>query len=146
MEIKDSSIDDENITSCMASVLRTMSLPASVTELRSSQRASDGRVSPQSRALTGNVLVLGGVIVNLVPIVIVAAGVTIVVGIAIELVSEMSKPKWISEEEYERCRKVFEACELMCRKPGGPSKYYGSYGLCMKECRDAEGCWGVTHP
>ena len=147
VEIKHSSIDDKNIKSCIASVLRTMSLPASVTALRSSQRASDGRVSPQSRALVGNPLVLGGVvIIELLPIVIVAAGVTIVVGIAIELVSEMSKPEWISEEEYERCQKVFEACKVACGKMGARWKGYGSVELCMKECRDAEGCWGVTYP
>jgi hypothetical protein len=143
-----SGLDGSDVEKCMIGALRNMSVPPFVyrrmSSERASQRVSGGALTPESRALAGNVLVAAGVVVELVPIVITAAGVTIIVAIAIDLVSEMAKPKDMADEEYERCQKVYEACYVKCSSAGGRSKYYGSFDLCMKECKDAEGCWGRT--
>jgi hypothetical protein len=85
------------------------------------------------------------VLVELVPIVIVAAGVTILVAVTIELVSEMSKPDDMDKADYERCRKVNEACQIECDPyldSGDPSGM--PYHRCMRQCLEPAGCWGRT--
>ena len=64
-------------------------------------------------------------IIELLPIVIVAAGITIIVGVTIELVSEMSKQPAIFAEEYERCSKVKNACLAQCAYLMGQRRLHG---------------------
>jgi hypothetical protein len=74
-------IGDREIESCMVRALEGMSLPSSITAMRSSQPVSR-RMTVDSRAPMGTVWVLGAG-VSLIPIAIVAAGVTIVVGVTL---------------------------------------------------------------
>jgi hypothetical protein len=81
-KVRESMIPDSGMESCMVSALEAMSVPLSVMAKLISQ--SD---SPQSRGYMGNVFVLGAA-VNLVPIVIVAAGVTILVAVTVHVAEE----------------------------------------------------------
>jgi hypothetical protein len=81
VKIKDSMIGDREIESCMVRALEVMSLPSSITAMRSLQPVSR-RMPAESRAPMGTVMVFGAG-VSLIPITIVAAGVTIIVGITL---------------------------------------------------------------
>lgn len=123
VRIKDSMIDDRGVESCMADVLEDMSLH---TAMRSSR--SEGVTAPQSRALIGNPLVLGGAaVVSLTPIVLVAAGVTIVVGITVYVVSTHAKDLDKDEECWERCKHLLPS-------PSGDLQS-SEYRKCYRECK-----------
>jgi hypothetical protein len=91
VDIEDSLIGDRGIESCMRRALQGMTLPSSIRAMRSSRSDGEGVVAPGSRALVGNPLVLGGATVALGPVVIVAAGVTVLVAVTIYIMSEASK-------------------------------------------------------
>jgi hypothetical protein len=86
------------------------------------------------------------VIIELIPIIIVAAGITIVVGVTIELVSEATTSSLTdANAERERCRKVNEACQIECAPYLNSGEYSGMpYHKCMRQCQEAEGCWKGT--
>jgi hypothetical protein len=147
VEIHDSILPDRAMESCMRRALQGMTVPSSIRAMRSSRSDGEGVVAPGSRALVGNPLVLGGATVALGPVVIVAAGVTVLVAVTIYLVSEMSKPSDMADEEYERCHKVKDACQRECAHLMGVKKWHGDrYHKCVRECLEAENCWGVINP
>ncbi|MDI3281763.1 hypothetical protein [Polyangium sp. 15x6] len=81
VKVRESLINDREIVSCMEDALHGMSLPGVVTSLRSSGPVYGGSVSTDGRAPVGHpAAAAAGAAVNLVPILIVAAGVTIVRG------------------------------------------------------------------
>ncbi|WP_153819381.1 hypothetical protein [Polyangium spumosum] len=82
-KVRESLLGDREIEACMERALAGMTVPASVTGVhRFTRPDSVGRVAPQARAPMGNVVVLGGA-VNLVPVLIVAAGVTFTVVVTV---------------------------------------------------------------
>lgn len=133
--VRDSMLADRGIESCMAHVLAGMSLPESITTFRPPVPLSMTEVAPGSRGLVGNVAALGGVLVNLVPIVITAAGVTILVGIGVLIYRDA--------KDRERCRKVTQQCIDKCTDERIPSYDPGGnpFHRCVKECKEAENCW-----
>jgi hypothetical protein len=135
VKIKDSSLGDESIESCMVRALRGMSLPTSVAGLRSSDPAYGGLVAPQSRALMGTPAVLAGTAVALTPIVIVAAGVTVLVGVVIYAMSTVGPLS-------DKCRKAKEACIKKCTDSDIPTGTYNGdpYFICLRDCMDDAGC------
>lgn len=142
VEIEDSLMGDRAIESCMRRALQGMTVPSSIRAMRSSRADGEGVVAPGSRALVGNPLVLGGATVALGPVVIVAAGVTVLVAVTIYLVSEMSKPSDMADEEYERCHKVKDACNIKCGPFLDQDVYGAQYHNCWRKCLEAEDCWG----
>jgi hypothetical protein len=122
----------------MANVLASMSLPESITTFRPPVPLSTTEVAPGARGLVGNVAALGGVLVNLVPIVITAAGVTILVGIGILIYKEVS-------EDEKRCKEVKEMCEDKCTDSNLPSGEYSGmpYHKCLRVCLEAADCWRI---
>ena len=65
--LQSSILHDPEIEACMAHALRGMTVPASVKERWATQRGSGGVVTPGSQSVAGNVIVLGGVLVELLP-------------------------------------------------------------------------------
>ncbi len=142
VNVKDSMLGGTGIESCVVRALEGTSFPASLTGLRSSRGVSGGLVAPGSRALVGSPLALAAPAVALTPIVIVAAGVTIMVAITLYVVKEVTtSTRTDSDDEKERCRKVKEACIQKCMPEFKKRDHGNSFHKCLKECRDAEGCW-----
>jgi hypothetical protein len=124
VEIRDSAIGDRGIESCMVGVLEAMLVPRYI--LRG--MLASGSVSPASRGMVGNALVVGAA-VNLVPIVIVAAGVTIVVAITFhgaEVVAEA-----ISKKKEEACMRLNIACLENPDQPEWNRELYGGKKDCL---------------
>jgi hypothetical protein len=146
-KVRDSIIPDRGMESCMVRALEAMAVPGSVMAMRSSHRASNGLISPESRGHTGNVLVLGAAI-ELAPILIVAAGVTILVAVTVHLMSDASSsPHDATDEqrERERCKRVLERCIEKCTDETLPTGTFNGdpFFKCRRQCLEAENCLGV---
>jgi len=49
-----------------------------------------------------------------------------------------------ADSESERCRQVREACYVKCSQTALPTGNYGAkFRVCVRECEEAEDCWGV---
>lgn len=141
VKIKDSILRDAALESCMANALQSMSVPQSITA-----RRSPGLVSPQSRRLSGNVVVLGGAI-TLSPILLIAAGVTIIVGVTIYVLTDAStatRDATDEDAEKERCQKVLDMCIEKCTEETIPSGTLDGdpFFKCRRQCLEAHNCWG----
>jgi hypothetical protein len=117
VRLKDSSPSDGEMESCMIGVLKDMQVPPSVVQALTPQAEAEA-VSPGSRGLVGNPLAGGLIFVELVPVLVVAAGVTVIVGLSVYLAKEAieaarwSRYKSCSDQhdrDRERCRKVRKA-------------------------------------
>ncbi|WP_281328795.1 hypothetical protein [Polyangium sp. 6x1] len=140
--VRESMIADREIVSCMEDALRGMTLPGVVTPLRSSGPVYGGGVSSAGRAPVGHpAAVVVGAAVNLVPILIVAAGVTIVVAVTVHVASEMSGPKDEPPPAQPDCKKVKDACITDCSRSSLPTGDYGfKFWNCVNRCMKAAGC------
>jgi hypothetical protein len=141
VEIKDSMIGDRQIESCMVRALEAMPLPMSIMGMLPTQP-----VSPQSRGYMGNVWLLGGA-VNLVPIVIFAAGVTILVAVTLHVADKTIKAIEKNHEERERCKKIKKMCIKQCIDEEIPTGTHDGmpYHKCLRECLEVHGCWGKAN-
>jgi hypothetical protein len=142
-KVRDSMIPDRGMESCMGRALEAMVLPRTITALRPSQRVSSGMVSPESRAHTGNALVIGAA-VELLPILIVAAGVTIIVAVTVHVMSDKSastRDATDEERERERCKKVKQDCITYCSDTTLPTPNFGwEFQKCKNECLERQDC------
>jgi hypothetical protein len=146
--VRDSMLPDREMEACMVGALEAMSVPRSVMAMRSSHRVSGGKVSPESRAYMGDVSVVGGAIVNLVPILVVIAGVTVLVGVTLYVA------EYIAEETAEAVRRRRTKVERKCypplyqclgyhKQPEWNREIYGDdkdCGACFRQCI-REGEW-----
>jgi hypothetical protein len=133
VKIRDSIIGDREIESCMVRALAAMPLPMSIMGMRSSQP-----VSPQSRGYMGNVFVAAAV--NLLPILIVAAGVTIVVGVTVYVVSKVVTSTRDATDE-ERCKKVKDQCIEYCADTVlDRGIHEPQFSRCLRACMERNGC------
>ncbi len=139
-KVTDSMLGDSEMESCMAGVLEGMVLPSVTRAMRSRKLGSNGNVSLQSLAPMGNVLVLGGPI-NLVPILIVAGGVTILVAVAIYVVSDSTASSGDPKPAGPDCKKEKERCLDVCSDSSLPSGDHGfRFWNCVNKCMADAGC------
>ncbi|TKC90035.1 hypothetical protein [Polyangium fumosum] len=146
--VRESMIGDREIVSCMEDALHGMSLPGVVTPLRSSGTVygGGGSVSPEGRTPLGHPAAAAAVVaVNLVPIVLVAAGVTIVVAVTVHVAEEAAEAirRWPKKVE-EKCQPPFQECLENPWQPKRNRETYGNYkdcGGCLAECRNKDGIW-----
>ncbi|MDC3961427.1 hypothetical protein [Polyangium jinanense] len=142
-KIRESEIGDREIETCMEHALQAMSLPGVVTPLRSS--ALEGvMLSPHARGAMGNVVIVGPA-VSLVPVLIVAAGVTIIVVVTAHAVEETAEAikKWPRKVE-EKCRPLFDQCLDNQAQPDWNRRTFGEKKSCLDclfACRKDEGQW-----
>lgn len=142
--LRDSLLPDREMEACMASALGAMVVPRSVMAMRSWRRVSGGRVSPESRAYTGDAEVVGGAIIELIPILVFVAGVTIIVGVTAHAVG------YVADEIAEAVRKrrrtqVEKKCDARLyeclgyhKQPEWNRKIYGDdkdCGACFRQCK-----------
>lgn len=133
-------LDVDAMEECMVGALKNMTVPPFVYQRAEEEQASQP-ISPQSRGHMGNVMVLGGV-VPLVPILIVAAGVTIIIGVTIH-VSTSTRDVTDEDGEKMRCKKVLERCVEKCTEKTIPTGTYNGdpFFVCRRKCLEAENCW-----
>ncbi|MDI3283854.1 hypothetical protein [Polyangium sp. 15x6] len=128
-KIRESEIGDREIETCMEHALQAMSLPGVVTPLRSS--APEGvMLSPHARGAMGNVVVLGPA-VSLVPVLIVAAGVTIIVVVTAHAVEETAEAIRRRPRKVEKlCYPLLEECLENPWQPEWNRRKFGNYKQC----------------
>jgi hypothetical protein len=138
VEIRDSAIGDQGIESCMVGVLEAMLVPRYL--LRGMFLWQP--VSPASRGMVGNALVVGAA-VNLVPIVIVAAGVTIIVALTFHVAEEAAEA--ISQRAEKKCAKLRNECLENPKQPEWNRGDFGEHkdcGACYRDCvHHSKGVW-----
>ncbi len=127
VKIKDSMISGSALEACLTRALEDMELTPNILNAR--------RVSPQSRSSLGVVQVAAAPIA-LAPIALVAAGVTILVGVTIYVATE-------ALNERERCRKVLQMCIHKCTEETLPTGTFNGdpFFQCRRRCLEAENCW-----
>jgi hypothetical protein len=135
VKIRDSIIGDGGIESCIVRALEGMQVPGYIVR----RMMASHEVSPRSRGAVGNVLVVGAA-VELVPILIVAAGVTFIVAVSLHVGEEVAEA--ISKKKEEKCMKLLVACLENPNQPEWNREIYGGkkdcgscHGRCMKEKR-----------
>jgi hypothetical protein len=113
VRLSDSYPGDADIASCMEHALRAMTVPPSVDRMLTKQT----EVSPDSRGLIGNPLAIA---IELGPIVLVAAGVTVLVAVTATVSQEIIDAARRRRRARIQCMKACEAeaevCEEDCRK------------------------------
>ena len=126
VKVKDSMISGSALEACLTRALEDMELTPNILNAR--------RVSPQSRSSLGVVQVAAAPIA-LAPIALVAAGVTILVGVTIYVATE-------ALTERERCKKVKAECIAYCSMDtlhqGRPEP---EFTRCMRACLEKDNCW-----
>jgi hypothetical protein len=127
VKIKDSMISGSALEACLTRALEDMELTPNILNAR--------RVSPQSRSHVGIVQAAAAPIA-LAPIALVAAGVTILVGVTIYVATE-------ALNERERCKKVLQMCIDKCTEETLPTGTLNGdpFFQCRRRCLEAENCW-----
>ncbi|MDC3983800.1 hypothetical protein KEG57_25045 [Polyangium jinanense] len=111
--VRESMIGDREIVSCMEDALHGMSLPGVVASLRSSGPVYGDSVSPEGRAPMGHpaaAAAAAGAAVNLIPIVLIAGGVTILVAVTAHVAEEVVEEVGEAIEAARRRRAVEQMC------------------------------------
>lgn len=143
--MRSSTLRHAGLESCLTGVLKNVSVPSSMLNLRSSGPVSGGEASRDARSSVGVVQVAGAA-VALGPIVIIAAGVTLGVYILAVATEE-------TIEAVKRKRKVDLACEaaydVCISYPFQPEWNINRFGErkpcadCRETCRNWNGVWPV---
>lgn len=129
VNIKDSMVAGSDIERCLTDVLERMVVPGVA-------MTAGHDVSPVSRSMVG-VIQVAVAPIALTPIVLVAAGVTILVGVTIYVATEAID----AARESQRCREVKDKCIDHCSGPAGlPAPGGGRFRQCMRECMQSHGC------
>jgi len=131
VKVRDSDVAGQGIESCMVNALGAMQVPRYIVR----GMFASGPVSPGARGAVGNVLVVGAA-VNLVPIVIVAAGVTFIVAVTLHVAEETAEAVKRRRKVEEKCKPRFEECLGDRRQPEWNRETFGDFKNC-RACNDA---------
>ncbi|UQA58646.1 hypothetical protein [Polyangium aurulentum] len=133
VKVRDSDVAGQGIEACMVNALGAMQVPRYIVR----GMFASGPVSPGSRGAMGNVMAAAGAAVTLVPIVIVAAGVTFIVAVTLHAAEE-------AVEASKRRRKIEKECDellVQClENPSQPEWNRSRFGdkkaceFCHSEC------------
>ena len=137
VKVRDSDVAGQGIESCMLDALRAMQVPRHIVQ----RMIASGTVSPGSRGAVGNVLVVGAA-VNLVPIVIVAAGVTFIVAVTLHVAEEAVEA--ISKKKESECMKLQVECLESPYQPDWNREIYGGKKDCLScyiRCKREKSGW-----
>jgi hypothetical protein len=141
VKLHDATLRDASLEACFKRVLAAMSVPKDALQLRSSKPFSGGESTYARRADIGIVQAAAAPIAML-PIILVAGGVTILVGVTIIVVAHAIDDV---KAEQERCKQVLAFCIAKCTAEAIPSGSPSGdpFFKCRKDCLDAANCWGV---
>lgn len=127
------------LETCLAQVLERMEVSDEMVDASRVSPATS-QISPQSRSLVG-VVQVAGVVIALAPIVLVAGGVTILIGVSIIVAEEVAealrrRKKWENE-----CEAELKKCLLTDLADDG--SVFGSQRclMCWGECKNTKGTW-----
>jgi hypothetical protein len=136
VKLHGSTLREPLLEACFARALAAMDVPEEALRLRGAKPVSGGESTYSSRANVG-IVQAAAVPIALAPIVITALGVTIIVGISIDILRNATS----EDAERARCRAVNEACQQKCLPKLKHSDFGNQFHRCMRECREAAGCW-----
>ncbi len=128
VDVRESMLGGGGMEACMASVLRGARLP---------MRAQATQRAPQAGALVASPALALAPAVSLAPVALTGIGILVLVAVTVYVVTDKDS----DEDERERCRKVNEACQATCGEELGKPGFGNRYHKCMKDCREAAGCW-----
>lgn len=137
-------LDDADLEACIRQELQVMPIPASAVEHRSAPLLSHN-VPVHTRGVVANTLLWGEIAGEMLPLLVSVSGVTIIVVVAIVVVAVAVADDSDEESEIERCRKVNEACQQQCLPTLKHSDFGNRFHRCMRQCREAAGCWKGTY-
>lgn len=142
-KVKDSMISGSELERCLTQVLERMEVSDEMVDA-SRVSSATSHASPQSRSMVG-VVQVAPVVIALAPIVLVAGGVTILVGVSIVVAEELAealrrRKKWENE-----CQKKLTECLLSSLG----SRWGDVYGtsrcaMCFKQCDENGWPSGIT--
>ena len=134
VKLHDSTLREPSLEACFEGALRAMAVPKDALGLRGTKPFSGGESTYSSRADVGIVQAAAAPIAML-PIILVAAGVTIVVGVTIYVATE-------AITEKERCKKVKADCLAYCSIDTlHQGRSEPAFTRCMRACLEKENCW-----
>jgi len=130
-KVKDSQFPGTELEKCLTNVLEHMDVPDSV--------LSTSQVSPRSRSAVG-IVQAAAVPIAMLPIILIAGGVTILVGVTIIVLAHAADDV---AAEKERCRQVKEFCISKCTEETIPTGTFNGdpFFQCRRRCLEAENCW-----
>jgi hypothetical protein len=139
---KESLPAERAMESCMADAIEGMRVPLFVVQALTPHAEAEA-VSPASRGLIGNPLLLAAAaVVELVPVLVVAAGVTVIVGVSIYASEEIIETVKRRNRRMEKCKDMFEVCQGIdaCNRgyPGDDVWKNSICKACMMVCPSGE--------
>jgi hypothetical protein len=137
VKLRDSTLRDTSLEACFERALAAMEVPKDALRLRGAKPVSGGQSTTASRSNVGIVQAAAAPIA-LLPIALVAGGVMILVGVTVHVIAHAVDDV---KAEKERCRQVNEACQQKCLPKLKHSDFGNLFHRCMRECREAAGCW-----
>ena len=133
VNLRDSTLREPSLEACFKRALAAMDVPKNVLRSRGSRPFSGGESSYSPRAELGIVQAAAAPIA-LLPMVIVAGGVTILVGVTIHVISE-------SVKERERCKKVKQGCIDDCSDDTLDDGFHEPmFSRCVRSCMEQANC------
>ncbi len=141
-KVKDSMISGSELETCLTQALERMEVPDEVVNASRVSPATS-QVSPQSRSMVGIVQVAAPI--ALLPIVVVAGGITILVGVTIYVAEEVAEALRRRRRWENECQKKLTECLLSSLG----SRWGDVYGtsrcaMCFKQCDENGWPSGIT--
>jgi len=131
VKLRDSTLRDTSLEACFKRALAAMEVPEDALQLRRAKPVSGGESTYSSRANVG-IVQAAAVPIALAPIVITALGVTIIVGISIDILrNATSGPD---------CKEVKEDCLVACNAKLPTGDFGFRFWNCVNRCMRTAGC------
>ena len=139
-KVKDSMISGSELETCLTQALERMEVPDEVVSASQVSPATS-QVSPQSRSMVG-VVQVAAVVIALGPIVLVAGGVTILVGVSIVVAEEVAQALRRRKKWENDCQEELNKCLLTdLADEDGSVEGSRRCAMCWDECRKTKGTW-----
>ncbi|UQA58643.1 hypothetical protein [Polyangium aurulentum] len=139
VKVRDSDVAGQGIEACMVNALGAMQVPRYIVQ----RMIASGPVSPGSRGAMGNVMAAAGAAVTLVPIVIVAAGVTFIVAVTLHAAEEAVEASKRRRKVERLCYPPLYECLENNQQPDWNRENFGTKKdcrVCFDECMK-DGAW-----
>jgi hypothetical protein len=137
VKLRDSTLRDAPLEACFERALAAMEVPKDVLRIRGEKPVSGGKSTTSSRADVGIVQAAAAPIAFL-PIVLVAGGVTILVGVSIYVVAHAVDDV---KAEQERCKKVKQGCIDDCSDDTLDDGFHEPmFSRCVRSCMEQANC------
>ncbi len=134
---------------CTRAAIRAMEMPEErlLTWMAKSLAQGDRQTNEGARGLAGNVVVIVGVVVTLAPIVIKAAGVTIVFVLAVAIGEEVIEAIRRRRPSKEDCIDAYEQCmDSNLGDEDGNNWNMSRCATCLRRCQNENNIWPLQVP